>query len=342
MVTLSTIHADERSHNIAFVGSTLPARYLLENANQEGIKEIILSSDIFLNSYQYLQSIIPGIKISVQPKRYIFRMFYLAFLVVLAKMFHRKIYIFHEACWPMLDLIILLLAPKGCFMPIANLGSFIKLSHTEFASYLEQMSVSTIGKIIQNRYFDMYKHRSDGGSSWVYVLVCKHYPRSIVEVKYFGKNIMSTPDGDISALAESPARQKSILFLIGREPVDDSYISGIYLQLFSIAVKHGYLVSVKDHPNKSARLDIKCDKCTMLPPSMPAELIENNFDIVVGVASASLSFINGRVISVIRMLKEMPSEDMKIREEYLRSISNNIMFMENEESFSSFIKALTN
>jgi hypothetical protein len=331
-------HSNMRFHNIAFVGSTLPVRYLLENIQKERIGELIVSSVIFLNSYQHLQTLLPSLKISVQPKRYSFRLFYLAYLIVLAKILRRKIYIFHECCWPMLDLIIRLIAPKGYFIPIANLGSFIKLSHAEFGLYLNQMSISIIGQIIQKRFFEMYKHKADGGDGWVHVLVCKHYPSSITVLKHLGINKSGTHKEGASAQAENPSMQKSILFLIGREPVTDSYLSGLYSQLIAIAIENGYAVSIKDHPNKGARLNLEPEACTMIDPTIPAELLVLNYSIVVGVASASLASFRGRTISLLKMIKEMPSVDFEIRERYLRSISTEILFLDDVQDFAAFLK----
>ena len=65
----------------------------------------------------------------------------------------------------------------------------------------------------------------------------------------------------------------------------------------------GYKSYYKDHPNKNARLNVKFDEMSKINPNKPFELMENDFDYLVGCGSTPLSYKGSRSISIIRLIK---------------------------------------
>mgnify|MGYP005658353963 FL=1 len=107
---------------------------------------------------------------------------------------------------------------------------------------------------------------------------------------------------------------------MSREFCDNSETVEIYKKISTIFKKKGYKTYFKDHPNENSRLNVNLSKMSKINPNKPFELIENNFDYLVGCGSTPLSYKGSRSISIIRLIKSYKEKTAKSRIEHMKSI----------------------
>ena len=101
----------------AFVASTLPALFLLNNIEHNKITKIIIRKKIHYNSYLYIKKKFPNIELQLIEENLIKEIIYFSLILLKIKIKKDEIIFFHECCWPILDILIILIKPNGLFVP---------------------------------------------------------------------------------------------------------------------------------------------------------------------------------------------------------------------------------
>lgn len=310
----------------------MPARYILERSQCEVIYEIILSHNKYLPTYEFIKKQLPNIAIKIVPTGFLKSSLFLACAIFKNKLFGETVYIFHEACWPVLDMLIHFISPKGKFTPLASLDGFEKLSSAEEAKYINGRSIHFLTKYFARKYFHIYKHSLDDNKGYGYDWVFKKYPKP-VEYSTFSNTKLPSDNEAAKGISNVKFKEKTIIFLVGSEPVDNQYLSQIYKCYISLALQYGYAVSIKDHPNSDARLNLDSAGCHIYRPEVAAELIIEGYGIAVGVASTSLCNFSGKAISILNSIEKMPQEFREKRLSYIKAMSKSIVFVSNATEF---------
>ncbi|MBN1548082.1 MAG: hypothetical protein JW902_15630 [Syntrophaceae bacterium] len=318
------------NEQIAFVASTLPVQFIYKKRDELNINKIIISAKMFEESYKYLQDKLPFVKLSVVPNNLIIHFCYLAYRITLAKLTTKEIIFFHECGWPIFDLLVKVIKPKGLYSPQVKLTSFSAVIDEKKEP--QRGFKKNLFKWIFKKYFMLYKGKEDGGENYYYVWSARNYPASI-KVSNGHYSFIAT-EGKIPDKAE-----KRILFLLGREPVQDDRLISIFDSIGKIAQKKGYEIVIKDHPRPAARLNFKPDGCRIIDPAQPVELLDEVFDYVVGVASTGLIAFPNKAISVINLLDEMSPTDKEKRISHLVNLSgkDKLIFLNSTEEFESYL-----
>ena len=308
---------------VAFVGSSLPAKILYDQIKSGEVKTIYTSHPRLLESYQHLidncnETI--NLKCVYKNKAYnnIFKMIHLLFLIKTKK---KYIYIYHECCWQMLDICIWLTRPLGfhmpqlktenIFKPVTNYRIFFK-----YRSFLVASKMSLYSILFNYYYFTM------GDKKGIeFVPVIKKYPKSILvrnESMIFPK-----------LYNKSKEKFKKILILAGTDCASSQELIEVFNNIIKKALEFKYIVAIKNHPNIESRINLNIKDVDIIDPLIPAEILEDDFTIVVGIASAAMATFGHRSVSILNLLRSISDEDRKIRIEFIKELNKSVRLINN-------------
>jgi hypothetical protein len=288
-------------NKVFFVASTLPLKYIIQNYDKNIL--ILIKNHEIYKAYEFLKKEKKNIELKLLSRSFILRFFNIFFLIIYYKLKNIKFTFFHECCWPEFDIIIKIFNPKSFYIPI------VKINHKKFNNKSEQIGYKSILKLkILNFFFynlfTIYYHKE---KNYTFFFSLKKYPPKVIVKKFKVIN------------KKHRIKNKKILFIVSREPCDNSETVEIYKKISDMFKIRGYKSYYKDHPNKNARLNVKFLEMCKINPNKPFELIENNFDYLVGSGSTPLSYKGSRSISIIRLIKSYKKITAKLRMEHLKS-----------------------
>lgn len=112
----------QHKKGIAFVASTLPAKVVINQINEGLIRKIYTSTESLKKSYEIFLSTKKEVEIeNVSDVNFIKRGVLLYRIIKKEKSNKNLIYIYHECCWPWLDILLKFIKPKGYYMPQVKL-----------------------------------------------------------------------------------------------------------------------------------------------------------------------------------------------------------------------------
>jgi len=323
-------------HNsVAFVGSTLPARAVFEKVTSNEIDTVIASTSSLARSFIHLSSINPKLKIKSLPSNPIFQFFVVFQLLLRFKLSRRKIWIYHEACWPVLDLAIWITRPRGFFTPQANMTSFSRLSRADSLKVLKGKRFGSLLARPMSYIFDIYAQINDGGKEMLYLPVIRGYPKSMT---YHEDSSLVQSYEFLSDVIKTEVGEKSILFTVGTDAVESYVLTDLFMALIKEAKAQNYEIFIKDHPNELVRLNMNVNNATILDPTMPAELMPGGYRYIVGCGTAALASFGGRAISILELLDTMEVETRQKRISYLSSLNRNVIYINSIENFAQCLR----
>lgn len=290
---------------VFFVASTLPLKYILEN-NQNKKNLIIVKNHEICKSYQFLKKEKKNIELKLLPNNFILRLLNVFFFIIYYKYKNISFTFFHECCWPEFDIIIKILNPRSFYIPIVTMKGFKRFNKEIRDINFKKMLKLKFFKFFFNNLFTIYYRENK--KNYTFYFSFKRYPHK-VKVKKF-KTIIK----------DNKIKNKKILFLVSREFCKNYEIVKLYKKLSNIFKASGYKSYYKDHPSKNARLNVKFVEMSKINPNVPFELIENDFDYLIGCGSTPLTYKGSRSISIIRLIKSYEEKKAKLRIEHLKSI----------------------
>jgi hypothetical protein len=298
--------------NCAFVASTLPLYTLDKNIEKWKISEIIVASKELFDSYNCLTENHQNIKLKLAPKGRFKQAIYISRKLLKVKLHSREIFIFHECCWVLLDLLIRLIKPKGRFYPQVTMSGFPIIKSRNISGVNLFSCLKIIGFY---RLFTVHKLISDRTNSESFVYSLDAYPKTIYKYKISSR---------LRHYQDKNSKSKKVLFIIGSDNCQDGdlilLLEGIVKMLFS----KGYECIFKDHPRKNARLNIggkfSLYSVKFIEPKNSVELLDDDYVCAIGVASTALVFFGNRAISLIDLMKCMPIEIRRSKKQHLLTI----------------------
>ena len=289
-------------NKVFFVASTLPLKYLIQNNDNKNITILIKNHEIY-KTYEFLKKEKKNIELKLLSESFILRFFNIFFLIIYYKLKNIKFTFFHECCWPEFDIIIKIFNPKSFYIPI------VKICHQKFNNKFEQIGYKNILKLklLNFFFYNFFTTYYSRGDNFTFYFSLKKYPQNVIVKKF--KVITNT----------HKIKKKKILFILSQEPCDNSEIVEIYKKISDKFKIRGYKSYYKDHPNRNGRLNVNFSEMKKINPNKPLELIENNFDYLVGCGSTPLSYKGSRSISIIRLIKSYKKITAKLRIKHLKS-----------------------
>ena len=307
--------------SIAFVGSLLPARFVVENGAFLNIRKIVVLTEVHKESYSYVARRIPGAVVSRLKGGSLAMGISIAVQLVFARIRRHRVIFFHEAGWPVFDLLVSVLRPEGLFLPRVTMAGYDIAALADMPQPVglkQKFKQRLYGMFIKR--FVLYRTPKDLGIAGEnsFLLALRRYPASIRTLKV-GRRVVGTsePHGVRSHEANTSEDVHRVVFIGGAEPVAHEYLQGTYLRLIDMAQTEGYKVFIKDHPLH--RLNVPCASCVVIDPAMPIELVQERFAFSIGVASSALLAIGDRKLSILNLLDSMPDHVKRFRRARLLS-----------------------
>lgn len=213
---------------------------------------------------------------------------------------------FHECCNPIFDVFVKLIKPAGDYYPQVTLTSFLRVDYADVRVTRLQKVIRFVGL---EGLFNYYRGDLDNNEGHFYVQAMKAYPASIAahEVSESCSILAATRTGKPLNTGE-----KKVLLLCGRDVADDLELKRLYSQVVELATSLGATCYLKDHPAMHARLNLLHDSACVIDPAIPLELIEDDFMLVIGVASTGLLHFSTRAVSIIKLLSH-GEDDVSVR-----------------------------
>jgi hypothetical protein len=285
-----------RPETIAYVASTLPIALLNKKIADWGVTKIILQGETHRASYVYLQQRHPAIRLKVLPISILLGGIQLLAILLWIKLSRRRLIFFHECCCPVFDVLVKLVKPKGDYYPQVTLNSFVRVLPTEVEATKQQQIFRTFGL---DTWFQYYRGDSDNNAGYFYVQVANSYPVSIE------KHEVAESNDILSAARLERGRTvggRKILLLCGQDVVDTLELKKTYSRVIELATAQGFICYLKDHPALTARLNLMDESVSTIDPHMPVELLEDDFSLIIGMASTGLLHFGDRAVSIINLL----------------------------------------
>lgn len=300
----------KQKKGVAFVASTLPAKIVKKQIDEELIETIYTSTEGLKESYKMILTTGRKVDIKSLSETNFFKRTILLYKVLKCEKENKNwIYIYHECCWPWLDILIKFLRPNGYHIPQAKIeymyqpvGSSLKFyKHLHFI----RASILVISKVI----FNYHQFRSDSGVGLMFLPVIKKYPKSIYLVN----------ESEIKPRKTYTLSQKRMLIVGGTDLVDTSELIILYKKIIDKAIQMDYEVFYKDHPNYLMSLNVNFENTQVISSKIPLEIIDVQFSIVLGTASAAMVGYGYSAVSICKLINSMSESDKILRINYLLS-----------------------
>jgi hypothetical protein len=297
----------------AFVASTLPAIFIKTHHVRLGIRKVVCASRTLRESFSFLEK--DGLEIHVVTEEKLLEKELLT---------TGEIVTFHECCWLSLDLAILKLQPIVHHYPCVTLSSFRKLAPQElstlslFLRCLKKPSAATgkffLRALALRENFDFYEFPEDNASNKMNVVFSLR-PKSIKNLTHSFQCLEER--SKLSDASPEQAISKNIILVAATDIVENLRQRAVFQEVARICQQCGFEVFVKDHPNPSARLNLKIGK--EISPLLPFEVIDEPYRYKIGLFSTTLIFQPQLSISIANLFDPVP-ESFESRKAHLLSI----------------------
>lgn len=293
--------------NYYFVASTLPIKYINENHQNKKTLIIIKNQNIY-KSYEYLERFNKNIKIKLLNKYLFFRIIELTIFLFIFQIKNIKFYFFHECCWPEFDIIIKIFNPNSYHIPIVTMNGFKRLKKKNNVKFFDQRIKIFFYKLFLESYFIIYFRKINLNYFLFYTI--KKYPHKVEILKYKDKK------------KDSKISKRNILILVSREFCSNIEVINLYKKISEHFKLKGFKIYYKDHPNENSRLNYNFSKFNKINPNKPYELINKNFDYLIGCGSTPLAYQGEKSICIIKLIKSYKKTNAKFRINHLKKIYN--------------------
>jgi hypothetical protein len=299
---MTLLETASQKGSIAIVASTLPAGFIVAQVESMGIFKIVVMSSNLELSYRVIREKYPGVQVKLVPRGPLSQIIFFAFMLLRARLSGTRISIFHECCLPHLDLLLMLIRPHGFYFPLSTMSEWEEVSISQFKKAKFTSLLQTLNLDHRFRYF---RSPGVGDNKIEYAISAKNYPASIV-----AKDLSYARGVTTLTARKHEKSSQHILFITSKSFVPDSVQVKMYITLIDISLAMGCLCSIKDHPNPIYRLNISHNSAFVCDPFVPAELLEDDFDLIVGVSSTALLAYGNRSVSLVYMFPEMRKVDL--------------------------------
>lgn len=318
--------------SFCIVASTLPVGFLVGQFESLRIKKIFVVSRDLEQSYLSLKERIdPSIEVVKVPEGVLLQSIFFSYVLFRARLSGTSVVFFHECCLPILDLLLSWIKPSGYYLPQVTMSGWQEIDSHQFPKGKLATLLKVLG--VKDR-FKYYRSSPIGGKQSEYVVSIKCYPKSIATMNVGFSRV------PLAKCSSCENRQTNkILFITGKSSASDDCQRKTYRALMKMAHAKGYVCHIKDHPNPAYRLDFSTEGAVTIDPLLPAELLESDYYLVVGVSSSALLSFDGRSVSLINLLDDMSLED---RHAYVRHFEsampgNKISYVHSEDEFKALL-----
>ncbi len=299
--------------------SLLPAGFVTAYGTALNISRIIVLNPVHEQAFAHVARRLPGVTVQRLMGGAIGAALSLLALLLAAKLRRRRVVFFHECCWPLFDILVGVVKPRGRFFPQVTMSSFEQVSLADlpkpsgWKAWVQRQVLRAVG----NQFVVYRTARDSADHGYNYSFSYRQYPDTI-EIAPVGARPAGTERAEADRGEPTSSRALTVLLITGTEPVPDDDLRATYLALIDVAIAEGYAVHIKDHP--LAKLGVPSAACIHVDPTLPIELITERFAFAIGVASTGLMGAGDRKLSILDMLNSMPDEARRMRREHLLAL----------------------
>lgn len=313
------------------VASTLPAGFMARQFEMLRLKKIFVMSAELEKSYLRLRE---ARRVDVEvvrvPDGLLAQSLFFLGMLLQARLSGTSVIFFHECCLPVFDLLLKLVRPHGYYLPQVTMSSWQEISFAQFPAGRLRALLKWLGVSSRFRY---YRSPPVGGMPGEHVMSIRRYPGSITTI---APGTMRQANASSCCCGE---KSDKILFITGKSSAPDDSQRAVYRTLIAQALARGYACDIKDHPNPVYRLKLDAEGARTLDPLLPAELLESNYHLAVGVSSSALLNYDDRAVSLINLLPDMSPQD---RAGYVRHFEgampgNSIRYVASADEFEALL-----
>ena len=260
----------------------------------------------------------------------------LLYILIKIRVFNNKIIFFHECCNPLFDILVNLLRIKGLYIPIAKPLKWYK--NYNFAPYkIKSLPINKkILYFIFNFFlknFSFYIRGNLKKKPFIYFVLKKYH--SCVKID---KTIKINND-----IKRKNPKKKILLFLSKTPPYNnEDYNEKViqsYDKIINYCKKNKIKVYIKNHPQKTSRLNLLNRNVLNISPEKPAELIEyNEYDLFISLSSLSLYSFNDKAISIVALVTNKLSVIRHYKKVYLYANVKRMSFPKTYNALFKIIK----
>lgn len=301
-----------KNKNIFFLASTLPFAYLRYRENLDACDYIYFTNsglkESFIKSVD-IKSFDDKCRLLATNRIILFLQ--LTYIFIYAK----KIHVFHECAWLLLDLVSLFFIKKVRYTEIIEVAGRQEIKNIKY---------SQIHLKILSLFFYIYESDKNNGEGVYYVYAMKRQFRPIF---FDAKNFLI--EKNKKTLPSKVKEAKSILFITCSEGISDDVTRKIYTQAIDIALGEGLLVTIKDHPNKMNRIWPKNylpkkykNRIQIMDPIIALNCLDlSGYRRLISIASSGLAQSDdSSIISLINLFDINDTEKLKIRMLHLEAL----------------------
>jgi hypothetical protein len=285
-----------------------------------GISDIYTASDKHKRSYFFLKTFFKN-KISIHSLESIsFSKTRLILILLKSKIQSKNIYFFHECSWPFFDLLIKIINPNGHYIPQVSMNAFEIIDETRAKtitnSFLKNFFIHIFSSL-----FNYYTKKDDNDQKYKSIYFkLKNYPKKIrTEEIIYSTDIVKKKTNDV------PVKNNKILILADKDTISNQILNDNYNNIINMCTSINFECYVKSHPNKDFRLNIINKNSNQIDSTIPAELIFDEYQFIIGTSSTSLVFFYGISISIINFFSDCYSID-KTKKHFNGIDNNKIIF----------------
>lgn len=325
------------ARSIVIVASTLPIAFIAANFEALRVSRIVTMSENLSRSYCYLsRRSAREIVIETAPSGLVRQSLYFAWLMVRCRIYGDRLVFFHECCMPIFDLLTHALRPKGDHFPqVSMLGSIpMELSAAPKSKLFTLLRMSGL-----SRFFTLYYSPQVGKNSGEYSLSVNVYPASIVShsVGYAGSEQFRN-----HGASELTPAVPAILFLTGKTFSHDEDQIKVFRSLETVAARKGFRCDIKDHPNPYFRLGYVSGLANVIDPTMPSELLDDDYRLVIGASSTGLLAYGSRAYSILDILPSSSPERVALAKRHfdMTAPGHSLRFLTTIDQFEAILEEL--
>lgn len=293
--------------------STLPARLI---RNSEGLPEEIwvtssaLKASYDLGIFAEIANPLERPKVKVVGQKVKGGVLSLFLSLTREKRAGTSFVFFHECCWPLLDLFLLLIRPSAVLYPQVSMAAFPVLSGRERRNLHLGLRKSVL-TFLASPVFEFRMVKDQGRTTLS--PVCRKYPNSVVRFPYVPRQ---------TNLVNAVSKRRRVLFVGAVDLVEPDEISRKFVELAHRLKAKGIGCSFKDHPNPDLRLGgDQSVYDTSERPEVPIEFILDEYSVLIGLFSTSLIGFPGLSVSIAPMWKDRNTAEYDERMRFFGTIS---------------------
>lgn len=329
---------EKRVASAVYVASTVPISILNKMIPSWGVTNIILAASSLLAPYEHLKAKHSGINIVVAPKNFLFQFIYLAYSLLRDRANKKPIIFFHECCWPVLDILINIIRPAGYHYPLVKMTAGFEVVSFNLAPPGRMKLFLLLTSL--RRWFIVYRQPAPGnvGGYWFFFSF-KQYPDCInVHSEEESRKLLANVDNNLQL-----TKSNKILMLAGRSAFPDKVVIEAFTSIINFATDCGFECFIKDHPNSEFRLNFEHSKAVVIDPTLPVELLDDNFCLAIAVSSIGLLHFGDRAISIIYLLNGITNRDRDSQVAFLMDIGCDvkIRFIESMDGLNNTLTQLS-